>query len=93
MGLIEKTAKRMAETEKITFIDDIRVGWNNYNFIFYIGGISAILGSQFGWAGWLSTIVTVGFFYYMGKFKKHLDTQRERVAKLRKKKVEDITNA
>lgn len=84
MGYIENIAKRAAQSEKGKFIDDVRVGWNNYSFIFYIGGISAILGSLFGVAGWLSTILTVLFFYYMGKFKKHLDIERAKKLKAKR---------
>ena len=70
------------------FIDTVRTGWNNYSFIFYIGGISAILGSLFGWAGWLSTIVTVGFFYLTGRMKKRMeeaDERRKKIAARRRK--------
>lgn len=87
MGRIENLAKKAASSEKVGFIDDVRVGWNNYSFIFYIGGISAILGGVFGVAGWLSTILTVGFFYYTGKFKKQVDKEKAKREKLKEKNV------
>jgi hypothetical protein len=76
VGVIENLAKRSAESKINDFVDYVRLGWNNYSFIFYIGGVSAILGSLFGTAGWLSVIATLIFFYYAGKFRKHLDAEK-----------------
>jgi hypothetical protein len=70
--------KKAAASKTGKFIDAVRLGWNSYSFIFYIGGISAILGELFGWAGWLSTIITVLFFYYAGRLKEQVDLERKR---------------
>ncbi len=73
-----KLVRHAASSKPGHFIDTVRLGWNSFSFIFYIGGISAILGGVFGWAGWASTIVTVLFFYYTGKFKENVDKERKR---------------
>lgn len=65
------------------FIDTVRIGWNGYSFVFYIVSISAILGGVFGWAGWISVIFTILFFYVAGKFKEQVDLERERRNKLK----------
>ena len=62
----------MAKSRFHRVFDSIRVGWAQYNFIFYIGGVSALLGSVFGLAGWISTLFTLAFFYYAGEFEKHI---------------------
>ena len=85
MGLVRNIARRAAHSKKSEFVDYVRHGWNNYSFIFYIGGISAILGGLFGIAGWLSIIVTVYFFYLAGKFKKEVDLEKEKLARDKKK--------
>lgn len=87
MNIKEAPVKWMARSRLDTFIETVRFGWNNYSFIFYIGGISAILGGVFGWAGWASTIVTLLFFYYVGKFKKEVDEEQKRIARSRKSLV------
>lgn len=46
MGIMEDIVRKTAVSKKASFINDVRIGWNNYSFIFYIGGISAILGSR-----------------------------------------------
>lgn len=78
MVIQEEIISRAMDSKAIKFIESVRYGWNNYSFIFYIGGISAILGSLFGIAGWASIVVTVLFFYYAGRFKKHLDEMSAR---------------
>ncbi len=84
--LVEFLAKHAARSRRGKFLDYVRTGWNSYSFIFYIGGISAILGSLFGVAGWLSTFVTVYFFYAAGKFKKLTDLEKERIEKSKSEK-------
>jgi hypothetical protein len=86
MEFIKPLAHRFARSRRENPVEYIRHGWNNYSFIFYIGGISAILGAEFGIAGWLSTIVTVAFFYYAGRFKKELDRERARLEREREDK-------
>lgn len=81
MGVMEGFARWMVHSKMGAFIETLRYGWNNYSFIFYIGGISAILGGLFGWAGWASTLLTLLFFYYAGKFKKEVDREKERMEK------------
>ena len=82
---IHSIARKAAISKRGEFIDYVREGWNSYSFIFYIGGVSAILGSLFGIAGWLSVIVTVAFFYYAGKFVHMVRSERERLGKGGKK--------
>ena len=74
----EKVVERYAASKMSRFISAIRLGWNSYNFIFYIGGISAILGGIFGWAGWVSAIATVAFFYFAGRFTEKVDLEHKR---------------
>jgi|GEM_PF-5657274 hypothetical protein len=81
MDVIKGLAGWMASSRLNGFIEVVRFGWNNYSFIFYIGGISAILGGIFGWAGWASTIVTLLFFYYAGKLKRQIDAEKRRIAR------------
>ena len=76
---INSIVRKAAKSKRGEFIDYVRDGWNSYSFIFYIGGVSAILGSLFGIAGWLSVIVTVAFFYYAGKFVHMVRSERERL--------------
>jgi len=74
-SISERLVERYASSRLGDFMSALRSGWNAYSFIFYIGGISAILGGIFGWAGWASAIVTLLFFYYAGKFKEKVDLQ------------------
>ncbi len=53
----------------------MRIGWSNYSFLFYIGGVSAVLGGMFGLAGWVSAPVTVIFFYYAGQFRRYVERE------------------
>ncbi len=85
MGAIERFVEKAVESRTSKFVETVRAGWNSYSFVFYIGGVSAILGSLFGVAGWLSIIITLAFFYYAGKFKMKYDEAKARKAKLRKK--------
>jgi hypothetical protein len=82
-SISERLVERYASSRLGDFMSALRSGWNAYSFIFYIGGISAILGGIFGWAGWASAIVTLLFFYYAGKFKEKVDLHMKR------KKAED----
>jgi hypothetical protein len=72
MNVMKHLARSASKSTIGKCMDNIRVGWTNYSFLFYIGGVSAILGSLFGLAGWASSIVTLLFFYYAGEFKKHV---------------------
>ncbi len=85
MRISEKLMARAAESKTGRFIDTIRTGWNSYSFIFYIGGISAILGSLFGIAGWLSIVVTIAFFYSAGRFRQRLDREKERRRRIKER--------
>ena len=86
LGIRERFVDRYASSRIADFIDAVRLGWNSYSFIFYIGSISAILVGLFGGAGWISGIITVLFFYYSGKFKEKVDIDnRLRLARGKKK--------
>ena len=78
MAVIEGLAEKAAESKINEFFETIRFGWNNYSFVFYITGVSAILGAIFGIAGWLSIIVTVIFFFYAGKFRRQLEKEKSK---------------
>ncbi len=84
--IINSMARKAARSRHGDVLNIIRTGWNSYSFVFYIGGVSAILGSLFGIAGWLSVIVTVAFFYYAGRFVNELHQEREKLNKQRKKR-------
>lgn len=73
--VIKHLAKNASRATLAKVIDNIRLGWTSYSFLFYIGGVSAILGGIFGLAGWASTILTVLFFYYAGEFKRNLEIE------------------
>ena len=79
MGVIKHLAKNASRAKLGRITDNIRTGWNNYSFLFYIGGVSAILGSLFGLAGWASTIFTLTFFYYAGEFKKLMEEEKKKI--------------
>ncbi len=69
MSFTEDFAKSIARHKRIyQEVENIRTGWNNYNFLFYIGSVSAILGSIFGVAGVAGFLLTLFFFRQAGKF-------------------------
>jgi recombination DNA repair RAD52 pathway protein len=72
MPVIKKLAKHASRSTIGEYVDSMRIGYNHYSFLFYIGGVSAILGGIFGMAGWASVIVTISFFYYAGEFRKQV---------------------
>ena len=45
----------------------IKIGYTEYGFYFYITGISAIIGGFIRLAGVAAFIITIVFFYIMGK--------------------------
>jgi len=45
----------------------IQIGWSQYSMYFYISGVSAIIGGFFKLAGIGAFILTITFFYFMGK--------------------------
>jgi len=45
----------------------IQTGWSQYSMYFYISGVAAIIGSFFKLAGIGAFILTLAFFYFMGK--------------------------
>jgi len=69
LGIAQRFVNKYASSKIANFINAVRLGWNSYSFIFYIGSISAILVGIFGGVAWVSVIVTILFFYYAGKFK------------------------
>ncbi|MDE1854982.1 MAG: hypothetical protein KGH57_01520 [Candidatus Micrarchaeota archaeon] len=78
MGFMERLAERAAESRLHDVVETVRIGWNNYSFVFYITGVSAILAALFGIAGWISIAVTLVFFYYVGKFRRHFDREKSK---------------
>ncbi len=71
-ALIDRSVQHFKTTQMHDFIDNVRTGWSNYSFIFYIGAVAAILGNYLGLAGTAALPVGVGVFYYLGKFHKRL---------------------
>ena len=80
LGIMERAVDRYATSRIANFMNAVRLGWNSYSFVFYLGGISAILVGLFGWAGWVSVIITILFFYYAGKFKEKVDDDKKKSA-------------
>jgi hypothetical protein len=78
MAISEKLVARAIDSRIGRVVEAMRLGWNSYSFIFYIGSISAILGTLFGSVGWLSVIVTILFFYFTGKFEQRVQKEKER---------------
>ena len=85
LDIKERFIDRYASSKISNFISAVRLGWNSYSFIFYIGGISAILVGFFGWAGWACLVITVLFFYFAGKFKEKVDIDKEKSVSKSKK--------
>lgn len=46
----------------------LKEGWSEYNLYFYIGSIATIIGGFVHAAGVAALIITLLFFYMMGKF-------------------------
>ena len=44
LSIEERLLERYAASRIANFVDTMRMGWNAYNFIFYIGSIAAIFG-------------------------------------------------
>ena len=75
--MLTKLAKYMHDHRLQKCIDTIRLGWNNYSFVFYIGSASAIIGTYLGVAGILALFVGMGFFYYAGKYHRLVEVYRK----------------
>jgi predicted permease len=84
-SITERVIERYAASRIAKFVDAMRVGWNAYNFIFYIASIAAIFGILTGWLGLFYVIVTILFFYYAGRFKEKVELVQKR-NKLKSKK-------
>ena len=78
LSIEERLLERYAASRIANFVDTMRMGWNAYNFIFYIGSIAAIFGILIGWVGFFYVIITMLFFYYAGKFKEGVESARKR---------------
>jgi hypothetical protein len=81
LGVEERIVERYASSKISKFVSAVRLGWNSYSFIFYIGGISVILGGIYsGWTAVAAVIITVVFFYYAGRFKEAVDRREKKKA-------------
>lgn len=78
MDTIERFANKFGDSKLGRIMSTIRTGWNAYNFIFYIGGVSAILSGIFGVASGIAALLTLVLFYYAGRVKMALDKEEER---------------
>ena len=77
LSVEERIIERYAASRMANFVDTMRMGWNAYNFIFYIGSIAAIFGILVGWVGLFYVVVTMLFFYCAGKFKERVELARK----------------
>ncbi len=91
LSVTEKIIEKYTISRTERFIETMRLGWNAYNFIFYIGSIAAILGVLTGWIGVFYVIITMLFFYYAGKFKEKVELAKER-NKLKSKRKSGAQN-
>ena len=80
---MDKTVGLLARLRILEIAEHVRIGWANYSYLFFIGGVIALLASAFGTWSAIAPVVTVGFFYYAGKF-------HERVQAMRKKESEKV---
>lgn len=78
LNIEERIIERYTVSRIEKFLEAMRVGWNAYNFIFYIGSIAAILGVLTGWIGLFYVIITMLFFYYAGKFREKVESAKKR---------------
>ena len=53
-------------------VEEVRYGYDKYGFLFFIGGVGAVLGSYLGIAGVGATAVTILFFWSAGRVHKHI---------------------
>ena len=75
--MISKIAKVLVHTKSYSFIDHIRTGWNNFSFIFFFSSVATILGGIFGAIGFVSIVITLIFFYYLGKLHNEITKLQE----------------
>lgn len=78
LRVMETVIERYSVSKIGGFIDSMRIGWNAYNFIFYITSIAAILGILTGWLGILYVVIIMLFFYYIGRFTEGVDAAKKR---------------
>jgi len=76
--VLKHIAMKVSESRAHRILDNIRIGWANYNFIFYIGSVAAILGNVFGLAGWGAVLLTLALFYYAGVMHSHIEETKKR---------------
>lgn len=76
MGILQKLARRAVDSKTARFVEVVRTGWNSYSFLFYIGGVAAILGGIFGVAGLISIVITLLLFFYAGRFKEEYEKEK-----------------
>lgn len=62
--------------------ETLKEGWTEYNLYFYIGSIATIIGGFVHAAGVAALIITVAFFYYMGKFHRRITRKKAEHAKM-----------
>ena len=75
-AMISKIANLLIRSKAHHIINSIRIGWNNYSFLFYIGGISTIIGGVIGIAAApIAIILTLVIFYYLGQL--HVKLQQK----------------
>lgn len=86
LGILERVVDNYASSRISNFISAVRLGWNSYSFLFYIGSISALLVGYFGMAGWISVIITILFFYYAGRFNEKVGINKKKGATKSKRK-------
>ena len=73
---VDKTLGFLARMRVLDIAEHVRIGWANYSYIFFIGGVIALLASAFGTWSAIAPVVTVGFFYYAGKFHERVQAMK-----------------
>lgn len=74
--MLSKLAKRYSKTHLSKIVEDLRTGYNQYSFFFWIPSIVALLAGLLGVAFLLALPLTLAFFWFAGKFHKELESQR-----------------
>ena len=76
--MLSKLAKHYSKTHLSKIVDDLRIGYNQYSFFFWIPSIVALLASLLGLDLLLAFPLTLAFFWFAGRFHKELESQRAR---------------
>ena len=79
---VDKTIGFLARVRILEIAESVRIGWANYSYLFYIGGVSALLATAFGSWATIAPVVTICFFYYAGKFHERVQARPKESEKI-----------